>query len=137
MKGTKGRKLEYRIDDKRALETDSLRADYGDYRSDSNRLFQSKERIPLINMSNNLKRAMNVWLSLLCFGIVAGSAYAQGNDTTLTVIPQGVQIVICFPDLTKKIDTLTIEQYIQSLPKDAEQRNRNLRQLNEQMKKPE
>lgn len=67
--------------------------------------------------------------------------YAQQTDTIIRVIPQGVEIIICYPLPNHKFktswDTLTIEQYIQSLPKDAEQRNKILRELNEQMKKPE
>lgn len=73
---------------------------------------------------------------LFCLSINANIISAQ-NDTIINVIPEGVEITICFPDFTKRRDTLTVEQYIQTLPQDAEQRNRNLRLLNQQMKKPE
>lgn len=77
---------------------------------------------------------MNFGLSLLCCSIVASSAYAQ-SDTSMRIIREGVEIIVCWPDSTKYIDTMSIEQFIQSQPKDAQQRNRNLRELNEMMKK--
>lgn len=83
-----------------------------------------------------LNRTMKIWASLSVCAIAASTAYAQ-NDTTIEVIKEGVEIVICFPDSTIKKDTMTIEDWINAQPQDAEQRNKNLRQLNEQMKKPE
>lgn len=74
-----------------------------------------------------------VWLFL---SIGANSAYAQ-NDTSIQVIKEVVEIIICFPDSTKVIDTMSIHEWINSQPKDAEQRNKSLRQMNEKMKEPE
>lgn len=84
--------------------------------------------------TKQLGRAMKTWLVLLSLSTAASTAYAQ-NDTTMTVIREGVQIVICFPDSTKRVDTMSITEFIESQPKDEQQRNRNLRQLNEMMKK--
>lgn len=81
-----------------------------------------------------LNKAIMTWLASLYLSISVSMAYAQ-NDTAISVIREGVRIVICFPDSTKRIDTMSIEMFIQSQPKDEQQRNRNLRNLNEMMKK--
>lgn len=79
---------------------------------------------------------MKTLLNLSAF-VISASLTCAAQDSSITVIKEGVEIIICFPDSTIKKDTLSIEEWIESQPQDAEQRNRNLRQLNEQMKKPE
>lgn len=84
---------------------------------------------------NDMMKKIKYVLSLLFCSISASTVFAQ--DSSTTVIREGVEIIICFPDSTFKRDTMSIEEWINAQPKDAEQRNKNLRQLNEQMKKPE
>lgn len=95
------------------------------------------KKVILKGVMKRLSRAMKTLLVLLFLNIVASSAYAQANDTSIAVIREGVEIIICFPDATIKKDTLSIEQWINNQPKDMEQRNKSLRQLNEKMKEPE
>lgn len=79
-----------------------------------------------------------IWASLsLCALSINCVAQTQRIDTSLQIIKQGVVKVICYNGDTIANDTLTIEQYINNLPNDDRKRNHDLRQLNEQMKKPE
>lgn len=90
----------------------------------------------LKGVTKQLSRAMKTLLVLLFLNTVASSVFAQKISESVEVIKEGVQIITCFPDTTI-IDTFSIEEYINMQPKDMEQRNKSLRQLNEKMKEPE
>lgn len=72
-------------------------------------------------------------MSLLFCATSASLAFAQ---TDTNHIKDGIEIVICFPDNTIMRDTFTVEEWMQQLPSEPQERNKSLRQLNEQMKEP-
>lgn len=87
-------------------------------------------------MKPSNKRTMT-WVSLLFCAISANMAYAQAPIAeSVSVIKEGVQTIKVYAD-SIIVDTIPITEFIEQQPKDLEQRNRNLRLLNEQMKEPE
>lgn len=81
-------------------------------------------------------KAIMTWLSCLLFASSTIIVAQTPCTENISVIKEGVRIERVYADSTVT-DTMTISEYIESLPQDNEQRNRNLRQLNEKMKKPE
>lgn len=98
-------------------------------------MIQAMKRDYLKDEMKLFNKAIKTLLSCLSFALSTTIVAQTPCTEKVEVIKEGVRIEKVYADSTVT-DTLSIQEYINILP-DNEERNKNLRQLNEKMKKPE